>query len=263
MRKLADKILFEPTREQYTKPTDYKIVPTESFISSGKESLHAWHFRAKHPRALLLQFHGNAENITSHAPYVGWLAEYDVDVFTFDYAGFGKSSGKTSIEQAYLDCASAIRHCSEICERENLKLIVLCQSIGSQFGLPSVVSSTSLIQPSLVIFEGGFPAVRDLSAHMIAKMTKSSLLGRVVSKIVPESVKIVDACRELQHPSLVIHSKNDQVVPLELGRKLSSNLQREKTSFWEVSGPLHLKALTEDFPEFRKKLLDAIHASIG
>ena len=45
-------------------------------------------------KGLILQYHGNAENLTSHYLSLGWLAHEGFDVFIFDYRGYGRSSGE-------------------------------------------------------------------------------------------------------------------------------------------------------------------------
>ena len=105
--KFFEKLLFEPDSKSYTSGNDYSVMPVQVQIPSGTEALHGWWFGAEFPKAILIQFHGNAENITSHAPYVAWLAEHGISVLCFDYSGYGKSTGKPSIAQVRLDCDAA------------------------------------------------------------------------------------------------------------------------------------------------------------
>src|SRR5690606_2429168 len=41
----------------------------------------------KPTKAILLHFHGNAQHLYAHLPFVSWLREFNIDVITFDYRG--------------------------------------------------------------------------------------------------------------------------------------------------------------------------------
>ena len=48
------------------------------------------------PKATIIHFHGNAANISNHWNQVSWIPSQGYNLFTFDYRGFGESTGKTT-----------------------------------------------------------------------------------------------------------------------------------------------------------------------
>lgn len=46
----------------------------------------------------MIHVHGNAGNMSAHWPLVSWLPERNVNLFMFDYRGFGESEGTPSQE---------------------------------------------------------------------------------------------------------------------------------------------------------------------
>jgi uncharacterized protein len=93
-------------------------------------NLHAWHINAKQrpPKALIIHFHGNAENISTHYRSMLWLVDEGYDVFTFDYPGFGKSKGRPEVENSMAAGQAVIRFAKE--QFKDARQILYGQSFG-------------------------------------------------------------------------------------------------------------------------------------
>ncbi len=259
---ILDCLLFKPDHKAHTNPCDYKVVPQEIFIQSGSESLCAWHFRSKNPRAILVQFHGNAENLTSHAPYVGWMAEHDIEVLAFDYAGYGQSSGKPSVRQALGDCHSVYEFTKKVATEKNIPLVTLGQSIGSQFLIPTLAALPTQRLPKLVILEGSFPSARKLSVKILQNSIPIKWVSALLSKLVSEQVKAEDHIASVETRFLFIHSEEDQIVPVDLGMELYGLVPESRATTWKLAQGLHLKGFTSEFPENRSRLIEFFKAEL-
>ncbi len=61
----------------------------------------------KNAVATVIHVHGNAGNMSAHWPLVSWLPERNVNLFMFDYRGFGESEAPIT-RRATDDTKSAI-----------------------------------------------------------------------------------------------------------------------------------------------------------
>ncbi|PYJ03545.1 MAG: alpha/beta hydrolase, partial [Verrucomicrobia bacterium] len=84
-----------------------------NFKATDGVELHGWFFPANtdSPRArtAVLVCHGNAGNISHRLDLCQALLATGVNVFLFDYRGFGRSAGQPSEEGTYLDAQAAHR----------------------------------------------------------------------------------------------------------------------------------------------------------
>ncbi len=80
-------LVYQPDKYLHAHPDQFKVdfniltIPTTDNIK-----LSAWKLKSKKPaKNLVLFFHGNAQNITSHFVNLYWLTEFETDVIIFDY----------------------------------------------------------------------------------------------------------------------------------------------------------------------------------
>ncbi|MEN9465733.1 MAG: hypothetical protein RL217_1914, partial [Pseudomonadota bacterium] len=95
--------------------------------------LHAWWIPAQGEApasdTVVLYLHGNAENISSHARTVYWLAHKGVGVLALDYRGFGASTGQALFPDVLQDVDAALRWLRTW--QADKKIVILAQSIGT------------------------------------------------------------------------------------------------------------------------------------
>src|SRR5262245_58887658 len=76
-------------------------------------SINGWFFSAPADSArkelVVLLCHGNAGNISHRVDLCHTLVRMGLNVFSFDYRGFGCSEGRPSEEGTYLDGAAAVK----------------------------------------------------------------------------------------------------------------------------------------------------------
>ena len=190
--------LFRPDREPLISwdPADYEpdpaMVDEVVFRSPDNLVLHGWYCRAKKPIASVLFCHGNSGNITKSAPSLHKLVDVGINVFTFDYRGFGKSQGRATVRGIVKDSlAAAVEHDTL---RGDLPSILHGYSLGGVF-LESTF--TNLKQMARIRFPN-FPG------HLIAGREFDSL-----SRI-----------RDVELPLILVHGTDDQTVPSWMGQQL-------------------------------------------
>ena len=106
----AEGFFFHPDQHVYATPEQLGVTAEQlSFGNAGGPRLHGGWLPARGtPRATLVHAHGNAANVSNHAPLVAWLPAQGVEVLTFDYRGFGRSEGKPTLDGVVTDTRSAL-----------------------------------------------------------------------------------------------------------------------------------------------------------
>jgi fermentation-respiration switch protein FrsA (DUF1100 family) len=105
---LQDKMLFVPTKNLEALPSDAGLQYQDVFFtSSDNTELHAWYIPSDKKRAVVLLSHGNGGNISHRIEKLSMLHALNLDVFIYDYRGYGKSSGTPTESGIYLDAMAA------------------------------------------------------------------------------------------------------------------------------------------------------------
>jgi esterase/lipase len=169
---------------------------------------------------LILHFHGSGGNVlTYHLPMMQQLVEKGFQVFTFDYSGYGFSEGKATRKNVLEDAFSALYFIKNSQELKHKKIIIYGQSYGGY--LASVVGSNSQNDIDGLIIEGAFYSHRKEAVHVAGFM----------ANIVCDGIRAEKEIRKNFKPILIIHSKEDKLVPIKFGRKLFEEANEPKYLF--------------------------------
>jgi uncharacterized protein len=107
-----NKIIFHhsPYPEGYWNPTPL-WVPVQDiyFASEDGVKLHAWFIPLPKAFATLLWFHGNAGNLSHRLDNIQRLKRPNLNIFIFDYRGYGRSEGVSNEEGIYKDSRAAYK----------------------------------------------------------------------------------------------------------------------------------------------------------
>jgi uncharacterized protein len=101
-------MIFFPLRGLDATPADWGM-PYEdvSLKSADGIELHGWYIPAARAERVVLFLHGNAGNISHRGESVAIFRHLGLDVFIFDYRGYGASQGEPSEAGLYQDAAAA------------------------------------------------------------------------------------------------------------------------------------------------------------
>lgn len=228
IRLLEDRLTFHPTRELEALPSDFGLAFEEALIRSGADSLHGWLFPPSGSQSpVLLVFHGNAGNISHRLEWIAPFVRRGLGVLLFDYRGYGKSSGKPS-EQAFREDALAAWDWLTARGIEPGRIVAFGRSIG---GAPAVYLASREPVRALIL-EGAFTSGRDMARLIFGFIPAHRLMKN--------RWEVEDCLAGIDSPVLLIHGTSDQVVPFELGERLSRKALRGQ--WWPVQGGNHLDA---------------------
>jgi len=194
--------------------------------------------------AWLLDCHGNAGNISSYGRprWAAWMREHGMNVFQFDYRGFGESAGTPSEHGLYADAEAAYRYLIDSVGVAPERVVIYGHSLGS--GVATHLASR--VKAAGMIVEGAFTAVADRGQELYPWLPV-----RLISSNDFDSIGRISA---IPMPKLFIHATNDEVIPYAHGQRLYAAAQAPK-SFLSVTGG-HERAFEED----RERYYSAIKA---
>ena len=196
------------------------------FQASDGVRLHGWYVPGG-GEVTWIWFHGNAGNISHRLEDLMLIRSHlDVNLFLFDYRGYGRSEGQVSEEGTYRDARGALDY---VLSRRNVKPEKIVY-FGRSLGAAVAVWLATHHQPSGLILESPFTSVKDM-AKKAFPLLPLHLLVRTKYDSLSKIGKV--SC-----PLLVLHGERDEIVPISQGQKLHEAASEPK-SFYVIPGAAH------------------------
>jgi alpha-beta hydrolase superfamily lysophospholipase len=231
---------FQPTKVDYTAGWEQRstyLKQNAFFLSQSGNQLNYWVFPSKKnapPKAIVLQFHGNAQNISSHFASLGWVVDFGYEFMTFDYSGYGSSEGKANIKNALLDIKSAIEFARTEAKNKKVPLILYSQSLGGALLLKALRDEQKVENICALFVESSFYSLPKIAQSIASRVwllwpIQWVPLLTISNKYNPtgEGIESLNSI-----PKFILHAKKDPVIPYQHGKKLFEKLEGTK-EFWE------------------------------
>ena len=184
--------------------------------------VHGWFVPGESERALLY-FHGNAGNISHRLYSIREWHDLGLSVFIIDYRGYGRSEGNPTEQGLYRDGAAAWQYLAGERGIAPEDIIVFGRSLGG-----SVAAWLAARQaPAALIVESSFTSVPD-----IGQEAYPWLPVRWLSRFKHATR---DHVRQVTSPVLVVHSRDDEIIPFHHGEAIFAAASEPKT-FLEIRG---------------------------
>jgi len=233
-------VFFFPQKPLVQTPDQLGLDYEDIFLeSTDNVTVHGWWLNAKAPlRGTVYFLHGNAENISTHIHNVAWLPEYGYQVFLLDYRGFGHSQGKARLPGALQDIGTGFRFVLERTADEGKPVFLLGQSLGASMAI-YFAATDSQAKPNLsaVISDAAFTRYSEIARHATGQSWLTWALQYPISWSVIRGYDPVDHVAEISPlPLLLIHSRDDPIIPYAFGQSLREAALPPKT-FLATSGP--------------------------
>jgi fermentation-respiration switch protein FrsA (DUF1100 family) len=198
---------------------DYEDVTLEA---SDGVRIHGWFVPGESER-VLLYFHGNAGNISHRLYSIKDWHELGLSVFIIDYRGYGQSDGNPTERGLYRDGEAAWRYLTRDRSTAPEDIIVFGRSLGG-----SVASWLAARErPAALIVESSFTSVPDVGQEAypwlpVRWLTRFKHATR-------------DEVRKASCPVLVVHSRDDEIIPFHHGEAIF-DAANEPKEFLEIRG---------------------------
>lgn len=191
------------------------------FESGDGVKLHGWYVPSPGARATLLWFHGNAGNITHRLDNILRLQPLKLNIFIFDYRGYGRSAGEPDEKGIYLDSGAAYEYLTKTKNVRPENLFLFGRSLGGICAIE--VASTR--QARGLILESVFTSAGDMAKNILPFLP--------MRYFIRSRFNAIDKILAIEIPKLFFHGTEDEVVPYHLGRKLF-DAAREPKEFHDI-----------------------------
>jgi uncharacterized protein len=223
-----NRFIYFPDRTLTATPAesgiDYKDV---QFETEDGVRLHGWWVPGRTGGDTLLWFHGNAGNLSDRVGLLELLHdELGVGVFMFDYRGYGDSEGRPTEAGLYADARAALDSAVAEAEARPEELVLFGQSLGAAVA----VELANVRRVRGVVLEAAFTSIPEMARHHYGFLPVWPLLRTDFDS--ETRIAQIDA------PLLVFHGQNDDIVPIDMGRRVFAEA-REPKEFNEVAGAGH------------------------
>ena len=268
-------LFYFPEKNPYYSPEKNGFVKHEiRFKTSDGVELTGWYFlasenfpadapaRPKKPaKATIVQFHGNAENMTSHFASLVWLTREGYDLFTFDYRGYGGSTGEPNAKGVYTDGMTALDQAWALHKKAGAgKFIVYAQSLGGIVAARALYDFKQRTQTNLLVLDSTFCSFKDVVQEKLASIWVTWIFSPLGRLSVSDKYASIHVLPHLQVPTLVVHDKTDPVVDFQNGERIFNLLGSEKKTFWKTDEGRHVGFFDLRTPEHRKRFMSFVEA---
>ncbi|PKL89532.1 MAG: hypothetical protein CVV23_04780 [Ignavibacteriae bacterium HGW-Ignavibacteriae-2] len=187
----------------------------EAKFKSGDNTLFGYWIKSNgaEPNITLLYCHGNKYNIDNYWDRVNIFYELGVNVFIFDYRGFGMSEGKSSEKSLYEDAEAALDY---ILSRKEVERDSICFYGYSLGNVASIQLAADVFNPLCLVAESPFASANSL--------TQSSLVLDIPEGWLTEGkYDNAEKIKYIHTPFLLIHGEDDDFVRYKDNGKIVFN----------------------------------------
>lgn len=196
------------------------------FTARDGVRLNGWFVAHPEARETLVWFHGNAGNIGHRVENLRLLHDrLKVNIFIFDYRGFGRSQGSPDEAGTYLDGEAAF---AVVRKRiGNSGSVVL---FGRSLGAAVATEMAIRFAPQGLILESPFVSIPAMARLYFPLLP--------IGPFLRTRYDVEGKIRSLRAPLLVLHGELDAVVPLAQGKQVFAAAPEPKR-FYVIPGADH------------------------
>lgn len=252
IRVIENKFIFFPFKypQGYWHPEAFGLQAEDCYFqTSDGLKLHGWLVKNEQALATLLWFHGNAGNITDRLDNLARLARLPLNVFIFDYRGYGRSQGSPDEPGIYLDAEAAYDFLVSVRGVKPERLILFGRSLGG-----AVAVDLAAKRPCAgLILESTFTSAKD--------MAKASFGPLPIYWFIKTRLNSIDKIKRVHVPVLIIHGNSDHTVPIKLGKKLFEAANPPK-EFYAIEGADHNDTYVVGGEAYFQKIVEFIKSVV-
>jgi len=225
-------LIFHSSSYMFSTPSDFGLqFENIELISSDDTKLHAWWLPAMgQVKGTVYFLHGNAQNISSHINSVAWLPEQGYQVLLLDYRGFGRSKGTASIPEVFSDIKAGMDWLAINPNVSGRPLYLLGQSLGAALGGFVVGNSPSyLAQFDAIVLDAGFTGFQAMTEEVTTGNWLTWPFQYPIKWMMPTDYELIELVANISPtPLLIVHGRQDRVIPFHHGEQLYEKANRPK-----------------------------------
>jgi fermentation-respiration switch protein FrsA (DUF1100 family) len=218
-------LIYFPTRAIEATPAAIGLAyESVEFRAEDGVRLTGWYLPACAPegdkacrsRATLLFFHGNAGNISHRLESLAIFHGLGLDVFIFDYRGYGESEGSPDEQGTYRDAEAAWRYLAETRRVPSGQIVYFGRSLGAAVAAWLAARRA----PGALILESTFTSAPDLGADLYPWLPV-----RWLARIDYDTRARLSS---VTAPVLIAHSPQDEIIPFRHAQQLFAAAREPK-----------------------------------
>jgi pimeloyl-ACP methyl ester carboxylesterase len=199
-----------------------------SFRAADSASIAAWIIpgvNATPDAPWMLISHGNYGNIGfgGRPQFYAWFRDLGVNLFAYDYRGFGASDGSPSEAGLYADAAAAYRYLTDSLHVPPSRIVLFGHSLGTGI----TIELARHVAAAGMIVEDAYTSVVDRGQEVFPLLP--------IRLIAKSRFASIDKVGSLRLPKLFLHARHDQTIPIEHGRRVFA-AAAEPQEFIELNG---------------------------
>jgi fermentation-respiration switch protein FrsA (DUF1100 family) len=236
--------IFFPIRHIEATPDSIALAYEDvTFKTSDGVDLNGWFIPSSgEARGTILICHGNAGNISHRLHIIRLFHDMDLNVFIFDYRGYGKSQGWPSEKGMYLDAKGSYEYLVNRDDVNAERVIIYGKSIGGVVAVDLAAGTN----PKLLISNSAFTSTRDMAKEIYPFLP--------AKLFITQEFDAYSKIGGINAPKLIIHSTEDEIVPFSHGERLFEQAGQPKEFYVMYGG--HNDAIFEYESEFVKGIDD-------
>ena len=212
------KLLYHPGENNYLDDASLNHNIEKVYIPSDNK-LVAWHFKKNAKFKTLLFFHGNAGKIDNRIYKLNEFSKLNINYLIFAYRGFSGNEGEPTEKGLYKD-ARAVKYWLNLNNIQDNEIILYGESLGTAIA----VDLAKEFDFSGIILESPFTSMQKL-----AKIYYPYLPIKLLLK---DKYKTDEKMQSISSSILVMHGKQDKIVPFFMGEKIFDLAKNPKYSFF-------------------------------
>jgi len=241
-KKITESEVFNPIKE-------FELISDFTFnrnllVKNDSTEIETWLLTKPNAEFNLVYISGNGSNIRSAIPFFNSLGKQaNLNIFSFNYSGYGLSTGTPSINGIIDDAKLAIQYFSEI-KDNNIPTILMGYSLGGYVALQ--ISNSSFIDK--VILLSTFTSAEELEGYLIKEALPQIIrpfLKLDIDKKVYDLNNLI-SLNDLDKPILILHGEKDDFIPPKMGKRLFDLSKSKQKYFVEIKGADHRTVLKDD-----------------
>lgn len=221
--------LFLPDRypNGIWEPSTYGVPAIDRwFEAEDGVRLHGWWIPHRRATGTVLFCHGNSGSIAHLIGFFRYLRRFRINVFAFDYRGYGRSEGEPTEKGVCRDVRAAFDEVTARLDQPRDRVILFGHSLGGAVAIDAAVHRPA----AGLIVQSSFVDVREMAR---------SLFGQVpLHWIARNQFRSIEKISRLTMPKLVIHGTEDGTIPHHHGERLFEAAPEPKR-FLSVVGAGH------------------------
>ncbi len=214
----------DPTKVYHTAPDKYKC----------DRYIHGWYFNDYPGHKTVMFCHGNSGNI-SHRSYIADICkEFEMNLFIFDYRGFGYSSGEPTKKNLKKDGEVAYKFLTKYSGLDPDDIVVWGESLG---GFVAVWTAAKYPCRSLILLST-FSGLDDAITNYFEPGVKRSL-AYSYSSLVSMRYDVMPSrhyISKVRCPVAILHSPDDDIIPYKCAKILYNSVKHNSKVLINIKG---------------------------